>query len=74
MRDDNYEPNRVFGMPVGRNPHGRQGAEPQRVMGFPTDMSGPVDPRLISLTHPIRAYRKWRHRQTPDAPEDTSAE
>jgi hypothetical protein len=47
-------------MPRGTAPHARQGEEPQRVMGMPTDWIGPVDPRLKSLKNPIRAYREWR--------------
>jgi hypothetical protein len=77
MRDDNYEPNRVLGMPRGRVPHARQGEEPQRVMGVPTDWIGPMDPELKkALTHPVRAFRQWRleRRLGPYAPEDDQAE
>jgi hypothetical protein len=65
MPDDGYEPNRVFGMPRGTDPHARQGEEPQRVMGIPIDWFGPIGHDGIqSLTHPIRAYRRWkRHRR-----------
>lgn len=72
MRDDNYEPNRVFGMPRS-NPYARQGEEPQRVMGIPTDWFGPVDPRIKSLAHPIREFRRWRLRRrgTPQEPDDS---
>lgn len=76
MRDDNYEPNRVFGMRRGTDPHARQGEEPQRVMGIPTDWFGPVYPRITSsLTHPIRAYRRWklRRRLGPFAPDEDEA-
>jgi len=77
MRDDNYEPNRVFGMPRGADPHARQGEEPQRVMGIPVDWFGPVDPRIQqSLAHPIRAYRRWKlHRRLgPFAPDEDEAD
>jgi hypothetical protein len=79
MRDDNYEPNRVLGMPTGTDPHARQGEEPQRVLGMPVDWFGPVDPQLKSLAHPVRAFREWRLRRRlgiyapkdePYAPED----
>jgi hypothetical protein len=72
MRDDNYEPNRVFGMPRIRNPHARQEEEPQRVMGIPTDWFGPVDPQVKSLAHPIREFRRWRLRRRggPQEPAD----
>lgn len=77
MRDDNYEPNRVFGMPRGAHPYARQGEEPQRVMGIPVDWFGPVDPRIQqSLAHPIRAYRRWklRRRLGPFAPDEDEAD
>lgn len=76
MPDDNYEPNRVFGMPRDTPPYARQGEEPQRVMGIPTDWIGPVDPRLKALKNPIRAYRDWRlhKRRGPDAPDQDQAE
>jgi hypothetical protein len=76
MRDDDYEPNRVLGIPRGAHPY-RQGEEPQRVMGIPADWFGPVDPRIQqSLAHPIRAYRRWklRRRLGPFAPDDDEAE
>jgi hypothetical protein len=76
MRDDDYEPNRVFGIPRGAPPS-RQGEEPQRVMGIPADWFGPVDPRIQqSLAHPIRAYRRWklRRRLGPFAPDEDEAE
>ena len=76
MRDDNHEPNRVFGMPRGTAPHARQGEEPQRVMGIPTDWFGPVDLRITtSLAHPIRAFRRWRLRRRlgPFAPDEDEA-
>jgi hypothetical protein len=76
MRDDHYEPNRVFGMPVDTGPHARQGEEPQRVMGIPIDWFGSVDPRLKSLKHPVQAFRRWklRRRLGPYAPDDANAE
>ncbi len=71
MRDDNYEPNRVFGMPRSRNPYARQEEEPQRVMGIPTDWFGPADPQIKSLAHPIREFRRWlRRRGGPQEPDD----
>lgn len=73
MPDDEYEPNRVFGMPRGTDPHARQGGEPQRVIGVPANWFGPVNRDLVqSLTHPIRAYRRWKlHRRLgPYAPDE----
>jgi hypothetical protein len=72
MPDDDYEPNRILGMPRGTDPYARQGEEPQRVMGIPTDWFGPVDPALKSLRHPVQAYRRWKlHRRLgPYAPDD----
>jgi hypothetical protein len=75
MRDDNYETNRVLGVPTGA-PHARQGEEPQRVMGIPVDWFGPPDPRIQeSLAHPIRAFRRWklRRRLGPFAPDEGEA-
>ena len=77
MRDDDYEPNRVLGMPRRAHPYPRQGEEPQRVMGIPVDWFGPVDPRIQqSLAHPIRAYRRWklRRRLGPFAPDEDEAD
>lgn len=76
MRDDNYEPNRVLGMPRGADPYARQGEEPQRVMGIPVDWFGSVAPRIKSLHHPIRAYCQWklRRRLGPFAPDEDEAE
>jgi hypothetical protein len=80
MRDDNYEPNRVLGIPRGTH-HARQGEEPQRVMGMPADWFadwfGPADPRIQqSLAHPIRAFRRWklRRRLGPFAPDEDEAD
>jgi hypothetical protein len=64
MANDRYEPNRVLGIPWTKDPHARQGEEPQRVMGFPVDWFGPVDlDGVQSLAHPIRAYRRWLRRR-----------
>ena len=54
MAGDDYEPNRVLGIPVrgprsgGANePPDRRDEEPQRVLGFPVDLfSGPGRDRL----------------------------
>jgi hypothetical protein len=72
VRDDNYEPNRVLGMPRP-GPYDRQGEEQQRVAGIPVDWIGPVDPRLKALAHPVQAFRRWRHRQAGDAPDDSDS-
>ena len=65
MRDDGYKPTGSSACAGARDPHARQGEEPQRVMGIPTDWFGPVNPRITSsLTHPIRAYRRWKLRGT----------
>jgi hypothetical protein len=64
MARDDYEPNRVMGIPWRPNPQARQGEEPQRVMGFPVDWFGTVDlDWLWSLAHPIRGYRRWLRRR-----------
>lgn len=64
MPRDGYEPNRFLGMPQGRNPHGRQGQEPQRVMGIPVEWFGEIGPdRFRGLVHPIREFRRWRRRR-----------
>jgi hypothetical protein len=71
MSDDEYEPNRVLGMPWRTGPqarqgvpHARQGVEPQRVMGFPVDWFGAVDRGWFwSMAHPVRAYRRWLRRR-----------
>jgi hypothetical protein len=72
MARDREERNRVLGMPRGADPYARQGEEPQRVLGFPPDWYGPVDPDLVrSVKHPIKAYKRWalRRRLGPFAPE-----
>jgi hypothetical protein len=63
MRDDPQETNRVFGVPRVPGTR-RQGEEPQRVMGMPTDWFSSADPRITSLTHPIRTYRQWRQQRS----------
>jgi len=66
MADDQYEPNRVLGIPLRSDPHARQGEEPQRVMGFPVDWFGSIDPDWVrSLAHPIRGYQRWLRRRRP---------
>jgi hypothetical protein len=73
MAGDRYEPNRVLGIPIRTDPHARQGEEPQRVMGFPVDLFGPLDRDwLESLAHPVRAYQRWirRRRMGPYALDD----
>ena len=72
MPGDDYEPNRVMGIPLARDRQARQGEEPQRVMGFPVDGSSGVDLDWVrSLAHPIRAYKRWlqRRRLGPYAPD-----
>jgi hypothetical protein len=72
-RDDQYEPKRVFGMPRSKDPHARQGEEPQRALGISADWFGSVDHDFFrSLAHPIRGYRRWRLRRRlgPYAPDD----
>jgi hypothetical protein len=46
MRDDNYEPKRMFGLPLGEDPSARQGEEQRQVMGMPLDWFGPPTPGL----------------------------
>jgi len=65
MTRDQYEPNRVLGIPwPPTGPRARQGEEPQRVMGFPVDWFGPVDRDWFrSLAHPIQGYQRWLRRR-----------
>ena len=66
MAGDQYEPNRVLGIPwrSESDPRARQGEEPQRVMGFPVDWFGSIDRDTVrSLAHPIRRYRRWLRRR-----------
>jgi hypothetical protein len=64
VADDNYEPNRVLGMPWTRDPQARQDEEPRRVMGFPVDSFADVDLSWFrSLAHPVRGYRRWLRRR-----------
>jgi hypothetical protein len=64
MTDDKYEPKRVLGFPVTRDPHARHDTEPQRVMGFSADQFDDIDMDWIrSLAHPIRGYRRWLRRR-----------
>ncbi len=73
MAGDEYEPNRVLGIPIGTGPHARQGEEPQRVMGVPVDWFGPVDREWFrSMAHPVRTYQRWlrRRRLGPYAPDE----
>jgi hypothetical protein len=64
MADDRYEPNRVLGIPISRNPDARPDEEAQRVLGIPVDSFGPVDlDWLRPLAHPIREYRRWARRR-----------
>jgi hypothetical protein len=75
-RDDQYEPNRIFGMPRTRDPRAEQAEEPQRVMGIPVDWIGlGGHDSTWSLAHPIRSYQRWRLRRrlSPDAPGDDGA-
>jgi hypothetical protein len=66
VSDDREEPNRVFGIPV-RPPgsSGREGEQPQRVLGFPVDWFGRVDTDALAwFMHPVREYQRWaRHRR-----------
>jgi hypothetical protein len=58
-------------------PHARQGEEPQRFLGLPVDLYGPLDwDWLRSLRHPIKAYRRWtlRRRLGPYAPDEDDPE
>ena len=64
MASGREERNRVFGMPTGRSPHGKQGEEQQHVMGFPADWIEDVNlDGLTFLVHPIRAYKRWARRR-----------
>jgi hypothetical protein len=64
MAGDEYEPNRVLGFPLARDPHARQDRESRRVMGFSDDSFSGVDTDwLWSLAHPIRGYQRWLRRR-----------
>ena len=64
MSNNREESNRVLGIPIGTNPHGRQSEERQRVMGFPVDALDGVNlDGLRSLAHPIRGYKRWARRR-----------
>ena len=64
MTGDEYEPKRVLGFPVTRDPHAQQDKEPLRVMGFSADGFDGIDTDWIrSLAHPIRGYRRWQRRR-----------
>jgi hypothetical protein len=64
MTGDEYEPKRVLGFPVTRDPHARQETQPLRAMGFSADRSDGIDMDWIrSLAHPIRGYQRWRRRR-----------
>jgi hypothetical protein len=72
MAGDDYEPNRVLGIPWRADPHARRDEEPQRVMGFPVDWFGAVHlDRVRSLAHAVREYQRWlRRRLSPYATEE----
>jgi hypothetical protein len=64
MAGDEYEPKRVLGFPMARDPQARQDQDPRRVMGFSADSSGRIDIEWIrSLAHPIRGYQRWLRRR-----------
>ena len=64
MASGREERNRVFGMPIGRSPYGKQGEEQQHVMGFPADWIEDVNlDGLTFLVHPIRAYKRRARRR-----------
>lgn len=64
MARDEYEPNRVLGIPLAKHPHARRDEESQRVMGFSADWSDGIDlDWLKSLAHPIRGYKRWQRRR-----------
>lgn len=66
MTDERDERQHVLGMPIGQEPHGRQGEEPQHVLGVPTDWYGPVDRTLFrSLAHPVCSWKRWVLRRRP---------
>ena len=64
MTSGQEEPNRVFGVPIGRSPRGRQGEEQQHVMGLPAGWFADANlDGLTPLVHPIRAYKRWARRR-----------
>lgn len=63
MPGDNQEPNRMFGAAMGGSSR-RQGAAPNRVLGFPTDMFGHVDVDFFrGLVHPVKRIKRWNRRR-----------
>jgi hypothetical protein len=73
MGDDREERNRVFGMPLGADPHARQGVEQQRVLGVPLDWYRTVNREPLQwLLHPVHQYKRWvQHRRLgPYAPDE----
>jgi hypothetical protein len=75
VRDDDYEPKRVLGIPTGTDPYARQGEEQRLVMGMPVGWFSPAGARIRSLKHPVRMFRRWRlyRRLGPYAPDDDNA-
>jgi hypothetical protein len=72
-RDDQYEPNRVLGIPLGSDTRARQDEESQRVLGFSADWPAAIDLDWVrALAHPVRGYRRWlrRRRLGPYAMDD----
>jgi hypothetical protein len=64
MSNDREERNRVLGVPIGTDRHGRQGEEQQHVMGFPADIFEGVNlDGLRSLVHPVQGYKRWARRR-----------
>jgi hypothetical protein len=60
---DNQEPNRMFGAPMGGSSR-QQRREPNRVLGFPTDMFGRVDVDFFrGLAHPVASFKRWNRRR-----------
>lgn len=58
------ERRRVLGFPLGAGPYRRSGSEPQRILGMPIDLVGPVDVQWFrSLFHPLRSWRRWTKRR-----------
>jgi hypothetical protein len=63
MPGDNQEPNRMFGAPMGGSSR-QQRREPNRVLGFPTDLFAQVDVDFFrGLVHPVKRVKRWNRRR-----------
>jgi hypothetical protein len=77
MTRDREERYRVLGMPVGPDPHAKQGEQQQHLPGSPVGAFGPVNRDFFrSLAHPVCSYKRWAlHRRLgSNAPDEDDPE